>query len=351
MPNHRKLTIGQGYRFWWYPPNPSGPADQGTAASLTVYWPSGSVSYTLNARTPDTVTAISADRRILTVDWGDEGSVPTGTYTDFPAPCWLTSPVYDSPVRISRMVAVLPDPDTGATFELAEQLPSPVGGIVDSGASLHWLGQYVDIPSTDLPAAPIRAVRWEVLYTPTVWGQAAPSGLIDRGVLAVTWAPFDTGLSDSALARIAPWTSTSRPPGCSSWADQISAGLDYLVSRIQPELPSGVWEDDLVGQPWLRAHAIATQIIILQDLIAKGVDRLASLEAMQRDFDAEVKLRIARPEWADYNQNNVIDSGETVLPATTVVFSHISDPSVFDSTDTDARLVQKFRRFRVGDSM
>lgn len=345
----RKLAIGTDYRFRWTPPRDEGLA---TLATLTVSWPTGTLTYDLEGRESDTVTAVSADRRRITVTYGDTGPIESLMFSN-PAPVYLQNGAFNQvPCRVIRLVSVEMDESdppvpVGGVLELAEQLP--VGVI--TGGTLEWLTLSADIELADIPATPVRAVRWQVAYTSTEWGQAG-TGSIDRGTLAVVHAPFATGLTDASMARIAPWTSTSRPAGQSSWADQIDAGLDLLVSRILPNLAEGTWEDDLVGEPWLRAHALATQIVILQDLQSRGVDRTAALEEIQKEFIEEIKNRMARPEWIDLDSDDVIDPGEGaagVRAATTAITSHVTDGTL-NASDSDSRFPLQFTRTRIGDA-
>ena len=340
----RKLAINQDSRFRWSPPRDEGLA---TNATLTVYFKNSGTVYNLAGRGADTVTAISPDRKRITVEWGTSGA-PFGLLFGNPAPCWLQYGGFNqAPCRVIRVVSVDPGPPAGGVLELSEQLP--VGAT--PGGQLEWLSLSADIPSIDLPVAPKRAIKWVVNYTATEWGQAGPTQSTDRGTVAAVWVPFATGLTDATLAKIAPWTTTARPAGQSSWSDQLEAGLDYLVSVILPNLPEGVWEDDLVGEPWQRAHALATQIIIIQDLLAKGVDRAQALEALIKEFESEVKNRLARPEWIDVNHDNLVDSGETIPPNVQPILSHVTDPSIFDARWSDSRLPQRFVRTRIGDPM
>lgn len=339
----RKLTIGQNNRFRWVPPRDEGLAIQ---ATLTISFPGGAQSYALEGRVSDEVTAISADRQRITLTYGESGNLQNLLYGD-PAPCWLQYGARNqAPCRVVRLVSDVLDGDDviiGGVVELAEQLP--VG--VTAGGQLEWLTLVATIESEDLPAAPIRAVKWVVQYTPTEWGQAG-LGSSDKGSCAVVWAPFATGLTDSSLAKFAPWTETVRPKGSSSWSDQIEAGLDHLVSVVQPNLPEGVWEDDMVGDPWLRAHALATQILILQDLISKGVDRTAALEVIEKDFLNEIKNRLARPEWIDVDHDNVVDDAEVIPPATNIILSHVN-PDTMNTILSDARPKLSFVRMRVSE--
>lgn len=321
----RKLTMGKSYDFAWAPPT----ADYlVSTAQLSIHWAAGTQTYTLTARTGDTVTAISADRRRITVEWGVDGALAS-LVGGQPQPAWLSfAGRAQIPVRVVRVVSLDTSPPEGGVLELAEPLPVNA----DAGGALEWLTMTTQVSSAHLPSTMTRAIRWSVLYTPVRFGVTG-NDVVDHGTLAVVRAPFATGLTDAYLAGVAPWTANARPPGQTTWTPQIEAGLDRLCGMVVPELPTDRWEDHLTGGPWLRAHALATLLGIMEGQQAAGQDRSAAIERADLELAAEVKRRLARLEWLD-DGDGTVESGETGLLAGGVeARCHVGDSSVVDLSD------------------
>lgn len=294
-----KVTIGIDYAFRWAPQDPQNYATGGT---LTAWWPTQApqvtpttpVEYELTARTPDAVTAISSDRRTLSVSWGGDGA-PSGFIGTQPEPVWLDLGAYGQvPARISR---VLSDDETGhGTLELAEPLPTKIAAAATG--SIYWLTLTATIDAGDIPSAPVYPVRWSVVATTTRLGLSVPTEQ-DRGMLSVVWQPFETGLTDAQLARMAPWTAAARPSGVQSWAGAIESGLERLLAALRPSIQTGKTEDDLNGPQFLRLHGLCAQLAILDDLAARGTPRDGARTQLAADYDAELKLALNRLDYID----------------------------------------------------
>jgi hypothetical protein len=328
----RKLIIGKAHSWRWAPP-----ADlYATVAELKIYWPAGTQTYALAKRAGDTVKTVVANsgRRQLTIECGDDGVLTTFAGGQ-PEPAWFTyAGQAQYPVRIARVTASNggnpPTTPATMTVELAEPLPS---NAPDAGA-LEWQTFTEQISSGHIPATMQRAVRWRVEYTP-VFGGATLDDRYDHGTLAVIQVPFATGLTDGSLIAIAPWMANARPAGQMSWGPQIAAGLDRLVSLVVPELPADRWEDHLTGEPWHRAHALATVLGVLEWQQQQGQDRTAAIERAEQELAAEVARRLKRIEWLD-DGDGTLESGESGIVREVSVRSHVTDASVcvFDEVDT-----------------
>ena len=143
----RKLLTGLSHVFRW------SNADGVLASNptLTIDWPAGAQSYSLTlSRQVDQVTALSADRRTLTVTWGGSGSPTTAISGDQPAPVVLQSiGLVGASLRVVRVVT---DDGIEGTLELAEPVPHQVAFTVNP-ANLHWLQRQATIrASTSLQA-------------------------------------------------------------------------------------------------------------------------------------------------------------------------------------------------------
>lgn len=349
----RKLTIGSDHYFLWAPPEGLAyySLTLGIGATLSIQWSGSGTAYTMAlVRQVDTVTAVSADRKQLTCTWGSSG-IPASWSQGDPEPAFLSAEGRGQfPVRVLRVVSNTVGDPPGGVLELAEAVPHnfAVGAY---GCNLHWSTWTVKIPLADIGTSMRRPVLWTVTYQPVIDGYNPGSGQIDRGELAVVRAPFATGMNDAALLRVFPGLASAIPAGSTGWRDQAQAGMDMLVSRILPELPSGIYEDHLSGTQWLRAHALATVSVILTDLLMRGIDRSAGLEVVEAQLTEEIRLRLARREWQDTDSDGLIDAGESPVqsPWTGMVSSHVSDTTVMDLSD-DPTTPDTYSRFRVTGS-
>lgn len=320
----RKLTTGMAHRFRWG-------ASDGVVSSdptLTVTWPTGALTYTLDlAREPDTVTAISTDRRTLTLTWGGSGTPVILASPDSPASASLYGVgTVEASVRVVRLVT------TGAlsgTVELAEPLPHPVA-VSASTLTLHWHERSALIPSIDVGATPARNVRWSVDYAAYTQGIATEHRR-DRDVLHIVAMVFATGLSDADVLAAFP-DLRSRPMGQGSWRAQRDAAHDDLVLLVRQRIAPRV-EDVLPGAQFRRAHAYLTAAAIVDGASSGGADR-SELAAYYRARAVEtVDAVLALVDWADLDGDGVVDTGETATGAATgrataAIGSTLTDASV-----------------------
>ena len=328
----RKVCIGYDHRFRWAPPDPY--EMQVTDPTLTVHWPGGQETYTLTFPGYAEVTAISDDRRTLTVTWS-AGAWDMGD----PAPVAArvaAAELGQVNVRVVRL-------SDGDQVELESPLPDAITAV---GAVLRALVCAVTIPLADVPATPVRPVRFSVEYASLTGGSTSIIDRLDMGVLAVVRHPFSTGLVDGELTRIAGWTRNAYPAGQSGLGDAISSSLDTLIGHIRHRRPD-LYEDQLAGPQFRRAHAILAQLAILDEYIARGQDRGAARDRLAAELDAELDRVFAALEWVDANDDGEAD--DTQAAGGIVGGMGIADSALCDtSADEDAQPVT-YTRIGMGD--
>lgn len=333
-----KLTIGQSDSFVWSPPASGVYATIGTA-TLSIYFASQTRTYTLTQRADDAITAISSDRKRLTVTWGSDGAI--STLADMPAPVFIVGGAESQvPANVLRVVS---SGTLSGTFELADPLPVAV----NTGAALRWQMMRATVSSAHLPASPVRAVKYTVSMTADRFGQSAD--VLDRGVLSVVRAAFATGLTDATLKQVAPWTASHLPPGQSSWDGIIASTALDLESRIDRALPSGSYADDVAGAQFRRAHELLTIVAICDEMAGRGIDRSALRERAVADFAEEFRAIMGALDWLDLDGDGAVSAGETGQAAYPGVaaLSHVGDATVIDLDDVATPDV--YTRSRVTD--
>ena len=308
----RKLRIGSPHLFIW---RPAMALAAPTAASLSIYWPLATQTYALTIRGNDTVAAPTGDRRRLAVTFG-----ASGILADFldgaPLHAHLSADSYGQiPVRVTRLVSsvnnVAPIEDTGV-LELAD----PLSEDVTNGGTLRWLTGSATISAAHLPASPTRAIKFEVAYTPKIGGETA-AAVVESGVLAVVRDVFATGLTDGEASARAPWLRSAISDSSVSLAEFIETGESTLISamRAHEKMPADTWEDQLSGPQFLRAHVLAVELAVCDDMIARGIDRSARREQAEKDFYRELARVFARFEWVDANNDGAVNAGDSDSPA------------------------------------
>lgn len=304
----RKLLTGLSHVFRW------SNADGVLASNptLTIDWPAGSQSYSLTqSRQVDSVTALSADRRTLTVTWGASGSPTTAISGDQPAPVVLQSiGLVGAALRVVRIVT---DDGIEGTLELAEPVPHGVAFGVNP-ANLHWLQRQCTIPSIDQPATPTRNIRWTVDYETFDSFNIEPlQYLRDRDVLHVVAMEFQTGLSDGDLLGYVP-DLRSRPSGQGSWKLQRDAALDELVGLIRKRIAPR-HEDVLPGRQFVRAHAYLAAAVILDGTSVGGQDRTALATYYRERAMVELDNVLSLIDWQDINLDGQVQQAEVDVAA------------------------------------
>jgi hypothetical protein len=342
----RKLISGRDCVFWWTPA-------EGVitgAPLLVVDWPSGSSAYQLDpTREPDTVTAISADRRTLSVTWGLSGLPSIVSDTDQPAPAVLAGVgVSGAAVRIVRVVS---QTLIAGTVDLAEPLPHPVLVSALSPLSLHWSSFTAFIPAVDQPARPTRNIMWTVDYDSQHPSGAGPiEYLRDRDVLHTVSMPFATGLTDAELLEVVP-DLKARPSGQGTWRAQREAALDELIGMIRKRIAPRV-EDVLTGRPYAGAHAYLTAARVLDGRLSAGPDFSGQATYLRNLAIEMIEHQLALVDWSDVDLDGVVDDGEANVGARTVavlssIASTLNNASVVAYLPDDAPIATM--RTRISD--
>jgi hypothetical protein len=148
-------------------------------------------------------------------------------------------------------------------------------------------------------------------YTPWVGGASTPQRA-EAGVLAVVRDRFETGLTDAAALTHAPWlrqSLTTATPTLAPWIESAEGALVDAI-RAHARMPADTWEDALSGRQFLRAHCLAVEVAVCDDLIARGVDRTARRDQAAADMMAALDRAFLRPEWVDADGDGVVDTGE-----------------------------------------
>lgn len=320
-------TIGADYDFVWTPP---GGAIVDTAADvvLTVYWPGGTQTYDLALdRASDTVSAVSDDRRRLTVTY----AAAPAAFGSVPEPAVLSDGAQAQiPVSITRHEVI------GALsgyVHLAAALPMRVA--LSAGADLHYVRRTVKLDAAHIGNAPVKAVRWRVTYNPTVNGVAGQESY-QSGLLVVARIPFGTGLTDQDVSRY--WPSLGAvAAGLPGWESARELALADLRDRI---IASGVLRgasvDQLSGTQFRRVHGLLTARHVLLDRHIAGRDQTAALDRLDADIEVALKAALSSLLWLDSDGDGTVDTSETQVAGYVSVSScGTSDLSMVDIDDGD----------------
>lgn len=332
----RRFAASNDFIFVWTPPLANARA---TSVSLSIYYAAGTQTVALTQRAADEISAISSDRKSLTL---------TTTGTDFALPGILPVPAMVAfgpkshvPVRVMRMVS-----QTEAAFvvELSEPLPHAIA----TGGALAW---QVWSATRTAPATIQGPVRYAVSWEGVVDGLTAPDPIVDEGLLWIVRAPFSTGLTSARLVASSPWLAQHVPPGQSSWAPQIEIALDTLIQRVVAILPEGRTIQDVAGGQFRNAHAMETRLLVMRGLQEAGANRRDQIEQLERDIAAELdRIGKAGVDWVDTDGDGVVDAGETnVTPGRVTLRSFTTNRSIIDVSTSDAETRTPMQRFRVED--
>lgn len=337
----RRYTAGETANFIWTPPAADGYA---SAANVVVAFASGDVTASLSARAADTITAISSDRRRITIETDDgtpglDGLVPVPAFVED----GLGAQV---PVRVLRAVSETAPGGVGDPYTVVVELSEPLPHDVSMLGSLRW---QVWSASVAMPSTKQGPVRWRVSWSGTIGGQAAPDTMVDDGVLYVVRAPFSTGLDSQTLIASSPVLLSRMPAGQSSWAPQIALALDTLVTRINARLLDGKSVNDLTGGQFRNAHAMETRLFVLQGLAEAGLGRADAMDAVERALTQELdRIFGAGVAWLDADGDGVVDDGETnTQPGRVTLRSHVGNSALMDTSLADAEPRGAYSRARV----
>ena len=280
----KKAITNQVYHFIWDPPAPYAPTP-----SITLKLSGGDYTALFTqSRSDATVTAISNDRRTLTLN------IAVGTALErdeIKAFLKTTADTYYA-VSVSRL--------GGTTAILAEPLPREID--LSSNATLNFAMSYIDIPADKLTVN--GAYPYTITFTDNVG-----SIRTETGVLKVTPRPFNTGLSHDQLVGQMANLADMVPRRQSDFSPQIRAALDELALMIRDHVVTdGVTEDEVFNQQsFLRAHVYCSAAMIFE---------------MNNQFDAAAAMRerflellevALRSVTLDLNSDGVIDTNEENL--------------------------------------
>jgi len=296
-----KARIGVASVLSWVAQEPLQHYDLAPAAgpSLTVHLPSGDVVIGGVATVYTVATAVSADRRTLTIS----GALPEG-YAARGGEAWLSSEAAQTPVRIVSATGAVGVPVR--TVELAEALPRvpQLEGVGNAGTLV--LSRYEwTLPAATVCAAAARNVRWTVTYTAQRGASGLPEYRQETGLLHVVAQPFSTGLTVAALGGYVRELAGTSPRGERGWEHALSAGEEELILWLRSQLKSrGLTEDDVPAPQSLRlahAHFAAASALGLADLDVS--DRL-------RDRGTQLATTALEAIWVDSDQDGEVDDGE-----------------------------------------
>lgn len=323
----RTCTIGSDYDFVWTPP---GGAIVDTAADVTlvVSWPGGSQTYDLALdRAADVVTAVSDDRRRLTVTY----SAAPAAFGSVPEPAVLTDGARAQiPVSVTRHEVI------GALsgyVHLGAALPTRVA--LTAAARLHYVRRTVKLEAAHIWTTPAKAVRWRVAYNPVINGVAGQE-TYDTGVLVIARIPFATGLTDQDVSRY--WPSLGAvAAGLPGWESARELALADLRDRIVAAgVLRGASVDQLSGTQFRRVHGLLTARHILLDRHVAGRDQTAALDRLDADIEVAMKAALASLLWLDSDGDGTVDSSETqVAGYVSITSCGTSDLSMVDITEAD----------------
>jgi hypothetical protein len=331
----REYVCGQSQIFRWVPPDGWGRAN---TATLALYFSAGTSSAAMTARASDELSAISADRRRLTLTWSGTALVPDDAVTSWSG--WIDDGAgAQIPIRILRLVS---DAGDSGVVELAEPLPHAIS----TGGDVYvqvWQRQFA------APASP-ETVRYRVTWERSLQGGVVET-VTDEGVCYMVRALFATGLTHQAFCAHSPFLAAELPPGTSSWAPQIQIALDALMVELRKRLPSAVDVSAVRGGQFLEAHAVCTELVVLRAIHAGGRDRTPQIEEARRRL-AEILDAIfeAGLDWVDSDGDGAIDAGETRGGSTRVTLRAFTTSTTYqDAADSDAEDRTPMTRRRVED--
>jgi len=279
----RKAILNQVYLFQWNAPHPlSG------VPNIKISKPSSSYTYAMDqSRSDATVTAISNDRRTLTI-----GNQASGLKDNQGQAFLITSSdqVFNvQVVRISGTVAILADP-----------LPREVD--LSSNANLEfsqWTKELpLDVTNTN------GTYSFLIDYNQEVGGETREK--VAKGYLKVCPRPFNTNLDHDDLVNLFPQFADSIPRRQRDFKPQIFRANEELILMIRDSLlHQSLTEDEVFNaDSFSNCHAYLSASYILE-----GQNRFEEALAMrQRALDLyELTLRSVA---LDRDKDGIIDDGE-----------------------------------------
>jgi len=279
----RKAVYNDSYLFHWNSPHPV----SGTPV-ITFKASSGdNTSVMTQGRASATVSAISNDRRTLTVD-----NQATGLKDDQGQAFLITSSDQVFNVQVVRIV--------GTTAILAEALPRDID--LTSSATLEF-SLWTRLVPTDITGTK-NTYSFEIAYDENT-GSSTRERLA-KGYLKVCSRPFSTGLDHDDLVRIFPQFADSIPRRQKDFKPQIKQAENELVLMIRDSLlHQSLTEDEVFNaDSFSNCHAYLSACYILE-----GQNRFEEAGQMRtRALDLyELTMRSVA---LDIDGDGIIDDGE-----------------------------------------
>jgi len=279
----RKAVFNQDHLFQWNSPY----SVSGTPV-ITFKLSSGDVvSNMTQGRSTATVSAISNDRRTLTID-----NQATGLKADQGQAFLITASDQIFNVNIVRIV--------GTTAILADPLPREID--FTSSASLEFSLWNRLVPTS--VTGTVGTYAYEISYDENTGGSTRER--VSKGYLKVCKRPFSTGLDHDDFVQMFPQFADLIPRRQTDFKRQIQRAGDELILMVRDSLlHQGLTEDEVFNpESFSNAHAYLTASLILD--IQSRFDEGATL----RNRAIELYELAMRSVALDIDKDGIIDEGE-----------------------------------------
>jgi hypothetical protein len=279
----RKAVLNQSYFLQWNSPYPV----SGTP-SITVKTTSSTYTYDMTqGRASATVTAISNDRRTLTVD-----SQATGLKEDQGQAFLITASDQIFNVQVVRIA--------GTVAVLADTLPREID--LSSNATLEFSVWSKALP-TDITGT-AGTYAYSIAYDENTGSSTRER--IAKDYIKVCARPFDTGLDHDDLVRLFPQFAEAIPRRQRDFKPQINRAEQDLILMIRDSLlHQSLTEDEVFNaETFSNTHAYLTAAIILE-----GQNRFDEAAAM-RTRAKELYDLAMRSVSLDRDKDGIIEDGE-----------------------------------------
>ena len=280
----RKAITNQVHHFVWDPPQPWSPTP-----SITVKFSGGDFTSPLvQSRADVTVTAISSDRRTLTLS----GAVGAQLERDEVRAFLKTTADTYYAVKVSRL--------GGTTAILSAPLPRQID--LSSSATLNFSMCYVDIGAAHTGVNGV--YPYSISFDNLVGAKR-----VETGLLKVCPRPFDTGLDHDQLVSTFANLADMVPRRQSDFAPQIQASLQEMILAVKDHLiADSITEDEVFNQQsFAPAHAYCAASHIYQMHL-----QFEAANAMRERYYDLLNLAL-RSVTLDLDGDGVVDDGEENL--------------------------------------
>lgn len=292
-----KLATGSTHLWRWEAPEPVAPGSTPTLVVRRGADAIDGIDALAPVVAPATVTAISTDKKRLTLSaplvGADRAAGPRW------GAAWLVTPSDGAfPVRVSGI-------STAAgvtTVALADPLPRRPAG---AASSLQW-AIWTTIFGPEVTAAAARDIVWSVTWQPVHAGGAASAETegCDEGRIIICRRPFSTGLTSLGLGRVFTDLGQTTAARDNGRQEAIAAALDEIEIDLAPHLgPRGLYPDDIDGHHLRLAHAHLAAAVLVARSAPKRADQL-------RAQYAALLEKGLRAVWVDLDRDGIVDAGE-----------------------------------------